>query len=155
MNSGEYISMAKKAKANLYSVAQKQFRVGIQAIKFAIVGAIGFVVDMAVVTVLFLAIQIDIRVCAIMGFLVALTANYFLNRAWTFKKTKKLPVLKGLIVFGTVCLSGLIVRLLMMEVMLRVEVFTFQNFELVVNMLGIIVGSVANFIGSKIFVFKD
>ena len=104
---------------------------------------------------MFLAIQIDIRVCAIMGFLVALTANYFLNRAWTFKKTKKLPVLKGLIVFGTVCLSGLIVRLLMMEVMLRVEVFTFQNFELVVNMLGIIVGSVANFIGSKIFVFKD
>ena len=57
--------------------------------------------------------------------------------------------------FGTVCLSGLIVRLLMMEVMLRVDIFTFQNFELVVNMLGIIVGSVANFIGSKIFVFKD
>ena len=148
--------MARKIKLNsIKKELESAYPVVFQAIRFGIVGAVGFVVDMLIVTILFLSINLDIRLCACVGFIVAVKANYFLNRAWTFKKAKKESVMKGLVAFATVCFGGLIVRLLVMEVCLRLNMLNFENFELVINIFGIGAGAVANFIGSKLFVFRD
>ena len=118
------------------------------------VGAIGFVVDMGMVTVLFLALQIDIRLCAIFGFLVAVIVNYILNKNWTFSETKKSMGFKNLFQFIGVCILGLFFRLVIMEVLLRFPLFLHLYYELLVNMIGILGAAVFNFIGSKCWVFK-
>ncbi|MGI9099199.1 MAG: GtrA family protein [Solirubrobacteraceae bacterium] len=56
----------------------------LQLIRFATVGASGYVVNLAVFTLLVHAAGIDYRLAAVAAFVVALTNNFVWNRAWTF-----------------------------------------------------------------------
>lgn len=56
----------------------------IQLVRFAIVGASGYVVNLAVFTLLVHGAGIDYKLAAVGAFAVALTNNFVWNRAWTF-----------------------------------------------------------------------
>jgi dolichol-phosphate mannosyltransferase len=55
-----------------------------QFVRFAAVGASGYVVNLGVFVVAIHALSVHYRVAAVLGFLVAVTSNFLLNRHWTF-----------------------------------------------------------------------
>jgi putative flippase GtrA len=55
-----------------------------QLVRFACVGASGYVVNLAVFTVCVHALSLDYRLAALVAFLVAVTNNFVWNRHWTF-----------------------------------------------------------------------
>lgn len=56
-----------------------------ELVRFATVGASGYVVNLAVFAALVHAATVDYRVAATGAFLVALTNNFVWNRSWTFR----------------------------------------------------------------------
>ncbi len=56
-----------------------------QLVRFGAVGASGYVVNLAVFTLLVHAAGVDYKLAAAGAFLVALTNNFVWNRAWTFR----------------------------------------------------------------------
>ncbi len=66
-----------------------------QLVKFCLVGATGYVVNLAVYTVLLEVAGFHYLPAAIGSFLVAVTNNYLWNRAWTFRHQRGHVVLQG------------------------------------------------------------
>ena len=56
----------------------------VQLVRFACVGASGYVVNLAVFTVCVHALSLNYRLAALVAFLVAVTNNFVWNRHWTF-----------------------------------------------------------------------
>ncbi len=56
----------------------------LQLIRFSLVGATGFVVNVGVYALCVHALAIDYRVAYVLAWLVAVTNNFLLNRHWTF-----------------------------------------------------------------------
>ena len=56
----------------------------LQLIRFGLVGAVGFVVNLAVYSLFVHSIGIDYRVANVVAWLVAVLNNFVLNRHWTF-----------------------------------------------------------------------
>jgi putative flippase GtrA len=55
-----------------------------QLVRFAVVGASGYVVNLAVYTLAVLPLAIDYRVAAVAAFLISVANNFWWNRHWTF-----------------------------------------------------------------------
>jgi putative flippase GtrA len=53
-------------------------------VRFALVGASGYVVNLVVFALAVHALALDFRVAAVLAFLVAVTNNFVWNRRWTF-----------------------------------------------------------------------
>jgi len=56
----------------------------LQLVRFALVGASGYVVNLAVFVCAVHVVGIDYRIAAVLAFLVSVTSNFWLNRRWTF-----------------------------------------------------------------------
>ena len=54
------------------------------AVKFALVGCCGFIVDASVLIILYDAMQLDLFVARALAFVAAATSNWILNRRFTF-----------------------------------------------------------------------
>jgi dolichol-phosphate mannosyltransferase len=57
----------------------------LQLVRFACVGASGYVVNLTTFAIAVHALSLDYRVAAGLAFLVAVTNNFVLNRHWTFR----------------------------------------------------------------------
>jgi putative flippase GtrA len=53
-------------------------------VRFALVGASGYIVNLVVFALAVHALALDFRVAAVLAFLVAVTNNFVWNRRWTF-----------------------------------------------------------------------
>jgi dolichol-phosphate mannosyltransferase len=58
----------------------------LQLIRFGLVGASGFIVNLAVYALLVHAIGIPYQLAAVLAWLVAVSSNFVLNRHWTFDR---------------------------------------------------------------------
>lgn len=56
----------------------------LQLVRFAFVGGIGFVVNLAVYALLVHAFGLDYRIASVLAWLVAVINNFVINRHWTF-----------------------------------------------------------------------
>src|SRR5271166_5045496 len=56
----------------------------LQLVRFGLVGGVGFVVNLAVYTLLVHAAGADYRVANVIAWLIAVMNNFVLNRHWTF-----------------------------------------------------------------------
>lgn len=56
-----------------------------QALRFGVVGTIGFAVDTATVYALHFLLRLDLYSAGALAYVVAATATWALNRAWTFR----------------------------------------------------------------------
>ena len=56
----------------------------LQLVRFALVGGVGFVVNIAVYALCVHAIGLDYRLAAVFAWIVAVANNFVLNRHWTF-----------------------------------------------------------------------
>src|ERR1700759_4225057 len=67
----------------------------LQLIRFATVGASGYVVNLAVFAVCVHLLGIDYRLSAVIAFVVSVVNNFWLNRHWTFDAKHEHPIFQG------------------------------------------------------------
>lgn len=125
-----------------------------QFLKFCTVGVSGLFVDTIVLVSLVELFSFDPRIAAIFAFSVALTSNYFLNRFWTFYSDKQFDLMNSYILFFLVCLFGLLVRIGIMHLLLTYAGMGEGNWYIIASMLGIMGGTISNFLGSKYIAFS-
>jgi putative flippase GtrA len=68
----------------------------VQLVRFAAVGATGYVVNLGVFAACVHAAGIDYRVSAVIAFVVSVLNNFWLNRHWTFGAKQEHPIFQGM-----------------------------------------------------------
>ncbi len=119
----------------------------LQLIRFCAVGASGYVVNLAVYTLLLRGVELHYLLAATGSFLVAVTNNYTWNRLWTFRGQRGHVAYQGLrfLVVSTLALSA---NLLILYVLVRLGVG-----ELLAQAIAIVLVTPLNFVGNKLWSF--
>ncbi len=96
-----------------WSLALRRPANWVQLAKFATVGGVGYAVNLAVYSVLVLALDVHYLAAAFCSFLVAVTNNYTWNRLWTFRRERGHLVYQGVrfLLVSMVALAGNLVFL--------------------------------------------
>jgi len=79
-------------------------------IRFAVVGAIGSVIDFGVFNLLASLLGFPALWASVISFTLAVINNFIWNRLWTFPETRHIPVAKQLTQFSIVSVAGLLIR---------------------------------------------
>jgi putative flippase GtrA len=119
-----------------------------QLAKFCIVGAWGYIVNLAVYTALLKGADLHYRVAATGSFVVAVTNNYLWNRLWTFRHAKGHFGFQGLRFF-VVALIAYVGNLVILTVLVELGLG-----EIVSQAIAIVLVTPANFIGNKLWSFR-
>jgi putative flippase GtrA len=120
----------------------------IQLAKFSIVGASGYVVNLAVFSALLLGAGFDHRLAAIGSFVVAVANNYTWNRVWTFHGDRGHVGYQGMRFF-VVALLALGANLVVLELLVRLGLG-----EILAQAIAIVVVTPINFVGNKLWTFR-
>jgi putative flippase GtrA len=67
----------------------------LQLVRFATVGASGYVVNLATFAVCVHAVGIDYRISSVIAFVVSVINNFWWNRHWTFGARQEHPMFQG------------------------------------------------------------
>jgi putative flippase GtrA len=118
-----------------------------QLVKFCVVGASGYAVNLAVFSLLVLGVGLHYIPAAILSFLVAVTNNYTWNRLWTFSDQRGHVAYQGarFLVVSTLALGANLV-------VLHVLVVLGLN-EVVAQAIAIVLVTPVNFVGNKLWSF--
>jgi putative flippase GtrA len=115
--------------------------------KFCAVGAVGYLINLAVYTVLLHA-GLHYLLAATGSFLVAVTSNYLLNRWWTFHDRRAGVARQGMQFFA-VSVASLGANLLVLHILV-----TLDTGKLVGQAVAIILVTPLNFVGNKLWSFR-
>ena len=126
----------------------------LQFAKFCIVGLSGLLVDTGVLVSIVEFLSFDPRIAAIFAFLIAVSWNYLLNRFWTFNLAAKAKVFYSYISFVIICALGFGVRIGVMHLLIEYAEMGRRPWYILSSILGIFVGTIFNFIGSKYISFS-
>jgi len=118
-----------------------------QLAKFCAVGAVGYVVNLAVYASL-LRTGLHYLLAATCSFLVAVASNYTLNRHWTFRDRKAGIAAQGMRFF-VVSLASLGANLVVLHVLI-----TLGLGKLVGQAVAIVLVTPLNFVGNKLWSFR-
>jgi putative flippase GtrA len=118
-----------------------------QLIQFCTVGAVGYVVNLAVYAVL-LHEGLHYLAAATCSFLVAVTNNYAWNRLWTFRDRRGGVAAQG-VRFFLVSLASLGANLVVLHVLI-----TLGAGKLVAQAIAIVLVTPLNFVGNKLWSFR-
>lgn len=136
---------------------------GYDIVKFLVVGGAGVITDQVVFSSLRYSLNLSIeqdemilRFLPLFGYTLAVFQNYMLNHYWTFRSRVEGTgaSLRGLMLFFIVSLTALVPRLITYYIVLG---FFPENYPFspdISNFVGIIVGTLVNYFGTKYFVFK-
>jgi putative flippase GtrA len=118
-----------------------------QLVKFCVVGGTGYVVNLAVFTVLVTALDVHYIPAAVGSFLVAVTNNYTWNRLWTFRAQRGHVAWQGMrfLVVSTLALGA---NLLVLHVLVTVGLD-----ERLAQAIAIVLVTPINFVGNKLWSF--
>ena len=120
----------------------------VQLARFCAVGASGYVVNLAVYTLLLRGAGVHYLVAATCSFLVAVTNNYTWNRVWTFRDQRGHLAYQGFrfLLVSMLALAGnlLILRLLVEEADLG---------QVLAQAIAIVLVTPLNFVGNKLWSF--
>jgi putative flippase GtrA len=119
-----------------------------QLAKFCVVGASGYVVNLAVYTALLNGADLHYRYAATGSFVVAVTNNYLWNRLWTFRHSRGHFAFQGLRFFA-VALIAYVGNLLILTALVELGAG-----EIVSQAIAIVLVTPANFIGNKLWSFR-
>jgi putative flippase GtrA len=118
-----------------------------QLAKFCVVGAIGYAINLAVYDAI-LRSGVHYLVAATCSFLVAVTNNYVLNRAWTFRDRRRGVAAQGARFFA-VSLASLGANLLVLHLLISLG-----SGKLVGQAIAIVLVTPLNFVGNKLWSFR-
>jgi len=125
----------------------------LKLIKFAVVGGIGTLVNLALFFLMVDRGGLNPTVGAIICFAITVTLNYFLNHLWTFRAQvagEKLSLVRYA-KYVTVSLVGLATNLIILNLVL---LFFDPTLKVIGQAIGIAAGMVVNFAGSNWFAFR-
>lgn len=127
-------------------------RTGNQFLRFSLVGSSGVLVNLAVYTAAIYLLSWHYLTAATLSFLVAMTNNFILNRYWTFKSHQKGQAGAGgqYFRYSVVTLFGYLVNM----ALLWVFIDGLHWHEVLSQLLAIMVTTLSNFLGSKLWAFK-
>jgi dolichol-phosphate mannosyltransferase len=121
----------------------------LQLVRFALVGASGYVVNLAVFACAVHVVGIDYKIAAVLAFLVSVTSNFWLNRHWTFDARgghAGFQAARFLTVSVVAFLFSYVVLLLLVEVGgLR---------EVLAQAVAIVTATPLSFLGQKLWSFR-
>jgi putative flippase GtrA len=118
-----------------------------QLAKFCVVGAVGYLVNLAVYAAI-LHEGVHYLAAATCSFLVAVTSNYTWNRLWTFRDRRAGVAAQGAR-FLAVSLACLGANLLLLHLLI-----TFGAGKLVGQAIAIVLVTPLNFVGNKLWSFR-
>lgn len=120
-------------------------------LKFGLVGASGSGVDLVAFALVLLVLPVPVaRAIAIW---VAMTWNFYWNRRWTFFDSHRHGLVGQYLMFCGACLVGAVVSWGTSVGLWHLVPF-FNNYPLVAALIGIIGGTLFNFVASSLFVFR-
>jgi putative flippase GtrA len=119
----------------------------LQLARFCIVGASGYVVNLAVFTLLLQGAGVHYLLAATGSFLVAVTNNYTWNRLWTFRGQRGHVGYQGLR-FLVVSTLSLCANLLLLALLVRLGLQ-----EVLAQAIAIVLVTPLNFVGNKLWSF--
>ena len=120
--------------------------------RFALVGGIGSVLNVAVFYVIADLLHVNATIASTIAFAVAVTQNYFLNRRYSFRRRNQDKI--SFLSYGRyvlVNLVGLAVNLVCLNLVLH---FFAPRPKVIAQIVGIGFGTIFNYVGSRFFVFK-
>jgi putative flippase GtrA len=120
----------------------------IQLFKFACVGGTGTVLNLAVFTLLAVALDVHHLVAATIAFLVAVTNNFWLNRHWTFGARDGHAGFQAARFF-TVSLFAFAIQLGVLELLVSVA----GSPKVLAQAVSLVVATPFNFLGNKMWSF--
>jgi dolichol-phosphate mannosyltransferase len=121
----------------------------IQFVRFAAVGASGYVVNLAVFAACVHALGIDYRISAVIAFVVSVANNFCWNRHWTFDAKQEHPVRQA-VRFFTVSLIAFGFTYVVL-----VALVSGTGLEKVVaQAIAIVAGTPLSFLGQKLWSFR-
>lgn len=118
-----------------------------QLIRFCVVGATGYVVNLLVYSFLVLELGVHYAPAAICSFLVAVTNNYTWNRLWTFRAERGHVAYQGMrfLVVSTLALGA---NLLVLHLLVQAGLT-----EVLAQAIAIVLVTPINFVGNKLWSF--
>ena len=121
----------------------------LQLIRFCVVGASGYVVNLAVYTLLLKPGDVHYLLAATGSFLVAVTSNYTWNRLWTFRGQRGHVAYQGLrfLVVSTIALAANLV-------ILQLLVDSAGVGKVLAQAIAIVLVTPLNFVGNKLWSFR-
>ncbi len=118
-----------------------------QLVRFCVVGASGYVVNLWVFSLLVLLVGLHYIPAAVCSFLVAVTNNYTWNRVWTFRAQRGHLAYQGLR-FLVVSTLALVANLAVLHLLV-----TLGLSEVLAQAIAIVLVTPVNFVGNKLWSF--
>jgi putative flippase GtrA len=121
----------------------------LQLVRFATVGASGYVVNLGVFAVCVHLLSIDYRVSAVIAFIVSVLNNFWLNRHWTFGAKQEHAMLQAVRFFAVS-----LVTFGFTYVVLIALVSGAGMSKVVAQAIAIAAGTPLSFVGQKLWSFR-
>lgn len=138
---------------HLYKLYKFRFPALVEFLKFCLVGVLGLFVDLSVVSLLKEVGGVDTRLCQVFGFSAAVTFNYAVNRRFSFEAARETPVFSSYLAYLGANLVGLVLRMLVIDALIRATSLDQGRGYLLLSVIGIGVATLVNFLGVKYFAF--
>jgi putative flippase GtrA len=122
----------------------------LQLVRFGFVGAIGFIVNLAVYTLFVHGVGVEYRVASIVAWLVAVANNFVLNRHWTFDARDGAARFQA-IRFLLVSLVAEIISLLLLTALVEGAGLP----KIPAQALAVAASTPLNFLGNKLWSFRS
>jgi putative flippase GtrA len=87
--------------------------------RFAIVGAIGAVVDFGIFNLLSSLLSMPVVWASTISFTCAVINNFFLNRSWTYPDSRSKPMLRQILQFTLISIIGMGIRVVTINSLAR------------------------------------
>jgi dolichol-phosphate mannosyltransferase len=120
----------------------------LQLVKFSVVGATGYVINLAVYTLLLRSAGFHYLTAAACSFLVAVSNNYVWNRLWTFRGDRGHLAYQGLR-FLVVSLVALGANLLILHAFVAADLN-----KVLAQAIAVVLVTPLNFVGNKLWSFR-
>src|SRR5688500_1959359 len=120
-----------------------------QLVRFSVVGGTGYVINLAVYSVLVEIAELHYIGAAVLAFCVAVTNNFLLNRHWTFRAAEGSAAFQAPR-FLTVSLIALGFNLLVLELL----VGAFGVHKILAQAAAVLAATPLNFVGNKLWSFR-
>jgi putative flippase GtrA len=121
----------------------------LQLVRFATVGASGYVVNLAVFAACVHLLAIDYRAAAVIAFVVSVVNNFWLNRHWTFGATRDRPILQAARFFAVSLLAFGFTYVVLVALVSGAGIS-----KVLAQAIAIAAGTPLSFLGQKLWSFR-
>ncbi len=139
---------------HLLRLYKHQYTTAVQFLQFSLVGGSGVLVNLGAVFVSYDVFFLPYSLSLVIGFLFSVLSNFVLNKVITFEESNNDNLLRRFATFLAIGLLGLVVNMII-SLNLYSHVDFFRQYYLLASMAGIISGTVVNFTGSRLLVFRE